>query len=61
MNNETATRPSFMTALRKTFGEGQPLSAFSAEAKNLDANDRADYSRIMTDAGIDHEPPAIAA
>lgn len=54
-------KKSFSVALRETFGRpGETVGSFGTQLKALTPEDKSYYSHIMTQAGIDHEPPTIS-
>lgn len=59
---QNAKSKSFSAAMRDTFGlPGETLGSFSTQLKALTPDDRNYYSRIMTDAGIQHDLPAAGS
>lgn len=63
-----APLPTFLVAMKNYFGykpsEGSPngsASEFMQELKGLNDDDRAEFSRMLTEAGFPHQPPAKLA
>lgn len=61
-NTQSAAKPSFMAAMRATFGlPNQTALDFGREIKDLSDSDRTYYSKLLNDSGIEHQPPAAGS